>query len=237
MLVRDAMSSRVITIAAQASIAEAMRTMLEHRISGMPVLDMEGHLAGMITEGDFLRRAEIDTQQHHSRWLQLLLSPGKLAAEYTQSRGGTVEEIMAHELVTIGADAPLAQAVELMQQKHIKRLPVIEHGRLTGMLSRADLMRACLASVPEDTVAPLGDAATAARITQEMDRQPWCPRANIRIEVRNGDADLIGVVTDERTRNALRILVENTLGVRHVTDHLITVEPKTGTIVHTASDV
>jgi len=233
MRVHDIMTSAPLTIGSGASIAQAMRTMLDHHVSGLPVVDADGNLSGMLTESDFLRRAEIGTQRARPRWLAWLLSPGRIAAEYAHSHAGRVDEIMTHEVVDVDADAPLEDAVELLLRHRIKRLPVVKGGRLVGLLSRADLMRACLEAVPEESVAPSGDTALAARIAERMRQEAsWCPRENIRIEVRKGVAEVLGVVVDERTREALRVLVENTPGVLRVVDHLTTVEPMTGAIVH-----
>ena len=233
MRVRDVMSTAPITIGSRANIGAAMRLMLEHRISGLPVVDPQNRLVGMVTEGDFLRRAETGTQRARPHWLEVLISPGKLAAEYVHSHGSNVDEIMTHEVVATDVDAPLSEAVELMQRQRIKRLPVLERERLVGLLSRADLMRAFLNVVPHDSIASADDATIAARISEGMRQQPWCPRENVRVEVRAGIAELLGVVTDERTRDGLRVLVENTAGVTHVIDNLTTVEPMTGMIVRT----
>src|SRR5512143_2359228 len=107
MRAREIMSSAPISIGAGTSIWQAMRTMLEHNISGVPVLDAQGRVVGMLSEGDFLRRAEIGTQRARPRWLEMLLSPGRIAADYTHSHAGTVEDIMTHDVVAIDADTPL----------------------------------------------------------------------------------------------------------------------------------
>jgi CBS-domain-containing membrane protein len=236
MLVRDVMTPEAITIDAKDSVAMALHRMLDRKISGLPVLDAEGRLAGIITEGDFLRRAETGTLRQRPRWLELLVSPGRLAAEYSHSHGGTVDEVMTPAVITIEADAPLPEAVELMLRHRVKRLPVLEHRHLVGVLSRADLLRACLATPWPDPDAPRDDAAVAAGIDREIEHQAWCPLENVRVEVRDGRAELVGVVTDERTRDALRVLVENTAGVKQVVDHLTIIEPMTGMIVRTPQE-
>jgi len=232
MYVRDVMSHDPVTIRPRASVNEAMRQMLDRRISGLPVLDDDDGLIGIVTEGDFLRRVETGTERERSHWLELLVSPGKRAAEYARSHAVRVEELMTPAVISIDADAPLTEAVDLLQRHRIKRLPVLARGRLVGMLSRADVMRACLdaAAVPAEGVAD--DGVIAACVGERMRRETWCPRENIRVEVVHGVAELMGVVTDERTRDGLRVLVETTPGVLRVVDHLSTLEPMTGAVLH-----
>jgi CBS-domain-containing membrane protein len=94
MKARDVMTPRVISIEADAAITQAVHLMLQNRISGLPVIDRKGELVGMLTEGDFIRRGEIGTQRHLSRWLKFLIGPGRLADEYVHGRGRKVEEVM-----------------------------------------------------------------------------------------------------------------------------------------------
>ena len=101
MKARDVMTPRVISIEADAAIMQAVRLMLQNRISGLPVLDKEGELLGIVTEGDFLRRGELGTQRQRPKWLEFVLGPGKLAAEYTHTSGRKVEEIMTPDPRTI----------------------------------------------------------------------------------------------------------------------------------------
>ena len=84
MKAHDVMTWGAITVEPEASVARAVRLMLQNKISGLPVVDAEGRLVGMVTEGDFLRRGELGTQRQRPRWLEFLAGPGRLAAEYVQ---------------------------------------------------------------------------------------------------------------------------------------------------------
>ena len=227
----DVMTRDVATIRSDAAVLEAMRLMLDKRISGLPVVDAAGALVGIVTEGDFLRRAELDTGQRHARWLEFLLAPGRLAREFVGTHGRTVEEVMTRVTLTVAEDTPLAEAVQVMQDHHIKRLPVITEGRLAGIVSRADLLKAFIAATSKAVDVNTSDAAIRERIAAEIHRQPWCPGAMTNVVVEQGSADLCGVIIDERMRDALRVLVENIPGVKRVNDHLTTIEPMTGLIV------
>ncbi len=125
MLVRDVMTPNVISVTAGESVLEAVRLMLHNRISGLPVVDASGKLVGMVTEGDFLRRSELGTERRRPKWIEFLIGPGRLARDYVHASGRKVEEVMTTDPVTVVEDDPLDAVVELMERRHIKRVPVI----------------------------------------------------------------------------------------------------------------
>src|SRR6516165_1036435 len=134
----EIMTTGVVTVQPEASVREAARLMLEHGVSGLPVVDDVGRLAGIVTEGDFLRRAETSTELRHPRWLEFLLGPGRLADEYVHSHGRKVGEIMTPEVTTVSEDAPLEEVVKIMEHRRIKRVPVISGTKIVGIISRAN---------------------------------------------------------------------------------------------------
>jgi CBS domain-containing protein len=91
------MTRRVITIVPDAQVLQAAHLMLQNRISGLPVVDQQGQLVGIVTEGDFLRRAETGTERHRRSWLEFLTSSGRLADEYVHTHGRKVEEVMTRD--------------------------------------------------------------------------------------------------------------------------------------------
>ena len=228
---KDVMTPSVISIAPDASISAAARLMLQNKISGLPVIDGSGKLVGIITEGDFLRRIEIGTQRRRPRWIEFLIGPGRLADEYSRSSGRSIGDVMTHDVHTVGLDASLEHIVRIMERHHIKRVPVVEGGKVVGIVTRANLLHA-LASIA-DEIAPssAGDNSIREQIFTELKRQTWTPVALIDVTVRNGVVQLSGLLTDERQRQALRILAENIPGVRKVQDHLVWTEPRTGMYV------
>src|ERR1700722_15731214 len=115
MRVRDAMIANVISVAAQATILEAARTMLRNRVSGLPVVDAKGQLVGMGTEGDFLRRGEIGTERRRPRWLEFVLGLGRMAEAYVRAAGRKVEDVMTPDPATGREDDDLETVVELME--------------------------------------------------------------------------------------------------------------------------
>ena len=224
----DVMTRRVVSVSPDTPILTAIRLMLQNRISGLPVVDDAGNLVGIVTEGDFLRRAETGTQRHRSRWLELLVGPGRLAEEYADTHGRKVGEVMTSDPLTIVEGTPLAEIVELMERKRVKRLPVVRGRQLVGIISRANLLHAVASLSPKAAVSAAGDASIREQIQAELCKQIWAPVALINVVVRDGIVDLWGTITDERQRKAIRVVAENVAGVKDVRDHLVWVEPISG---------
>ena len=224
MKVADVMTRGVISLAPGDSMRKAARLMLQYDVSGFPVL-ARGRLVGIITEGDFLRRAETGTERHRTRWIELLVGPGRLAEEYAHTHGRTVGEVMTREVITVAEDASLEEAVGLMERHHIKRLPVVKDAAMVGIISRANLLRAFIMGSPRTAAEPVGDAAIHEQFAEELNRQPWAPHGFVDAIVENGVIDLRGVIRDERQRAALRVAAENIPGVKRVRDHLLEFDP------------
>jgi len=228
MKAREVMTHCVVTIAPEASVGDAISRMVSHQVSGMPVVDAHGAVVGVVSEGDFLRRGELHTEAPRRRWVELLVGPGGPADEYARSHGRTVDEVMSRNVVSVGPEAPLSDIVALMDEHSIKRVPVIEQGRLVGIVSRADLMTALAAALGAPKAATNPDGTLRERLVREMKKQSWCPVHCIDVAVRNGAVTLKGQVFDERQRRALHVLVENATGTKSLRDELTLLEPITG---------
>ena len=101
----DVMTRKIVTANPDTSVEQAIRLMLQHRVSGLPVVDGAGTVVGIVTEGDLLRRAETGTERRHSRWLELLIAPGRLAEEYVRSQLGDAR--------SFGLDSPKSRAPKI----------------------------------------------------------------------------------------------------------------------------
>jgi CBS domain-containing protein len=227
----DAMTRNVITVEEKAPIAKAVRLMLQHRISGVPVVDDAGRLVGIVTEGDLLRRAETGTERTRPRWLELLLGPSRLAADYVRTHGRKVGDVMTRDVVTADETTPLEQLVRIMEERRVKRVPVLRDGTLVGIVTRANLVRALAAEIVEARPGSLDDAEIRDRLVAELEKQRWAPPTAPKFVVRNGVVHIWGLVTSDDQRAALRVMAENVPGVREVRDHLVWIEPYSGMIV------
>jgi len=234
MKARDVMTWGAITVEPHESVARAVQLMLQNKISGLPVVDDKRQLVGIVTEGDFLRRGELGTQRQRPRWLEFLLGPGRLASEYVRASGQKVSQVMTTQAKTITPETPLEEVVRLMESHRVKRLPVVQDGKLVGMVSRADLLHA-LGNVARELKPVTGDDATIReQIIAECAKQPWAPRINV--VVQDGVAALWGVITDDRKRDALIVAAENVPGVKQVRDHLAWIEPMSGMVLLSEED-
>ncbi|HJU18725.1 MAG TPA: CBS domain-containing protein [Stellaceae bacterium] len=227
----EVMSRRVVTVTPETAVIEAARLMLQHRVSGLPVVDEGGAVIGIVTEGDLLRRAETGTARRRSHWLELLIGPARLARDYVQAHARTVGEVMTRKILWATPHTPLAEVVQLMERHHVKRLPVIEGGSLVGIVSRADLVRALVDMAERPASRDYNDADIREHILAAIAAEPWGPRFDISVWVKNGIVDLGGTYTNEDERAALKVLAETAPGVKAVRDRLVWVEPVSGTVL------
>ena len=225
MKAKDVMTHSLVSVAPGEPILQAIARMISHQVSGMPVIDADSRLVGIVTEGDFLRRAETHTEAPRGRWVELLLGPGSRAEEYVRAHGRTVRDVMSTKVITVGTETPLGEVVRLMEENAIKRIPVVDDGCVVGIVSRADLMFALSEYWSESKKEPTGDEVIRRRILSEMRRQTWCPIGSLRVVVKDGMVELNGSIFDERERHALHVLVENVPGVKGIRDHLLWIEP------------
>ena len=227
----DIMSPRVVSIAPDANVLEAIRLMLQKHISGLPVIDKSGALVGVVTEGDFLRRTETGTERKRPRWLEFLMGPRRMADEYVHTHARKVDDVMTREPITVTEDASLDEVVRIMERKRIKRLPVMRGKEVVGIVSRANLLHA-LASLGAAAPPPAKtDAAIRQQLLAEFDKQTWAPVALIDAMVKDGVVELWGTITEESQGEALKVLAENIPGVTSVVSHLTWIEPMSGMVI------
>jgi len=187
----------------------------------VPVVDSECRILGIVSEGDLMRRPESGTERRPGWWLELCAGPEELAAEYVKTHGLRAADVMTRKVVTVTGDATLDEIAQLLEERRIKRVPVVDGGRLVGIVSRADLLRG-LASRHAQTEAPspADDRAIREKFLQVLAEQRWAQPSNVNVIVTNGTLHLWGTVESEQERRALRIAAETILGVRSVEDHL-----------------
>jgi len=162
--------------------------------------------------------------------------PGRLADEYVHSHGRKVSEVMTPDPITINEQTPVEEVVRLMEQRGIKRLPVVRGDNVIGIVSRANLLHALAAVGREAAPVAKDDEAIRTRVLADLTKQPWAPRDLINVTARNGAVELWGVVTADHQREAAAVVAENVPGVKRVTNHIAWIEPTSGMVMYQPSD-
>jgi CBS domain-containing protein len=217
----DVMTTSIIFASPEMSVREAAGLLVEHSISAMPVADADGNLVGIVSEGDLLHRSEIGTGvPRRAWWLQFVASTRTLASEYLKEHAQKVKDVMTADVITVDEQTPIAEVAEVLERRRIKRVPVLKNGKVTGIVSRANLVRA-LASVEPRAVAQVapGDAQLREAVVVAMAGQRW-GLARENVIVTGGVVHLWGAITSEEHRKAICVAAQNVPGVKEVIDHL-----------------
>jgi CBS domain-containing protein len=214
----DVMTPDVICVGPDTPLAELVRLMLDHDVSGVPIVE-DGCVVGMVSEGDLLRRAELGIETRPRRWLELLTSSDRLAADYAKSHGRKASEIMTRDVATVDAATPITEVAHLLEAKHIKRVPVTRDGRLVGIVTRRNLLQALATSLAVP-LADTDDRTMRDAFYAELRRQAWSTPSLINVVVTDRVVHLWGIAPDETVRQAVVVVAENIPGVRAVEDHM-----------------
>jgi len=224
----DVMTTNVITVGPDTSVQEVAKMLSERSISGVPVVDAENRLVGILSEGDLLHRVETGTERRVQRrrrswWLDTIGSDEEFARDYVKSHGRIAKDVMTREVVTVSDTTDLAEIANLLETRRIKRVPVVRDGKLVGIVSRANLVRA-LATVGNQLTGDVAadDRTIRERLLAELREQPWVHTWAADIIVREGVVHIW--VSDDRPeeeKQALRVAAENIAGVRGVGEHIV----------------
>jgi CBS domain-containing protein len=224
----DVMTRTVTTVQPTNSVAEALRRMLDGHISGLPVVDAKGHLVGIVTEGDFLRRVETGTDRKPRGWFAFLRDPDADVEDYILSHARKVGDVMTREVRTVTEATPLEEVVALMEKHGVKRAPVVHGPHLIGLISRADILAAVLDRLPAATTDVSDDSQIYGAFMRELRKQSWAPRYALTAVVKDGVITLHGGVFDIRQKDAIRVMAETIPGVKAVKDEMFRIKPMDG---------
>jgi CBS domain-containing protein len=217
------MTAPPITVTPDARVSDVAALLIERRISAVPVVDQNGRIVGIVSEGDLLRRAETGTERQRSKWLELLLEPNIKAAEFVKAHGVYARDVMTRDVATVGPDADLADIATLLESRRIKRVPVVEDsGEVVGIVSRANLLHALVAyrSGSPSTERKASDTELRNRIYERIENQIGGRLRRVNVVVQDGVVFLWGTVRSENERRALTVAAEGVPGVTRVEDKL-----------------
>lgn len=216
MIVADVMSKALVTVMPGHSVKHAAQIMLDHHVSGLPVVDGDGRLVGILTEGDLLRRVEFGLTDGRLHWRDINSADG-VARDYVKSHSWRVSDVMSTPVATIGENASLTEAAVIFGTRGIKRLPVVRDGQLVGIVSRADLLRLVAALMPEIVIGDEAIQTSAQAHLRDAEKVFAVPP---QITVTRGVIHLWGQVRSEAERDAARVACESVHGIEGVEDHL-----------------
>ena len=232
MQARDIMTSKVIAVSPDTSVLDVANLLIQNRISAVPVVDGAGKVLGIVSEGDLMRRPEAGTEPHHSWWLRAFEVPEEHMAEYAKAHGSTAGDVMTSPAVTVPETASVAEIAEILEKRHIKRVPVVAGDKLVGLVSRANLVQALAA---HRGIEPLAkgddDRKLRKRIIDAIDKDVRITVPFISVIVKDGKVELWGGVGSDAEKKAIRIAAENIAGKGTVTDHVGVLSPSTRAVL------
>lgn len=217
MRAKDIMTTNVVTVQPDATVDDAVRLMLDHHISAVPVVDAEGHIKGLVSEGDLIRRVRATDGVRRSWWLEILGGMNESARDFVKLRSHRIEDVMTRDVLSVEEDTPVADIARLLEKRRIKRVPVLRDGRVVGIVSRANLLHA-LSAIPNEALqAPSDDDRDLRkRIDEALKEVPGAAVNLINYTVDKGNVAVWGVADSDFEEQAIRVAVENVPGVRAV---------------------
>lgn len=217
MRAKDIMTTAVITVSEKATVDEAVRKMLDHHVSALPVVDDNGKLVGLISEGDLMRRLQDKGRQRRSWWLELFGGPEGSAQDFIKARSHRIGDVMTRDVISVTEDTPVSEIARTLEKRRIKRVPVLRDGRVVGIVSRANLIQALAAASEGKLPQPTGsDAELRAAVAKAIAEVPGAAVNLINFTVENGKVSVWGVADSDFVENAVRVAVENVPGVKQV---------------------
>lgn len=223
MLARDVMTTPVMAVQPDTDVQDIAALLLECRISAVPVVDEEGHVQGIVSEGDLINRADAGTRHRRSWWLEMLKDPEEQSRDYLRTHGRRAEDVMTREVVAAAEDTPLPEIAALLEKHHVKRVPVLRDGRLVGIVSRANLLQGFALSEP--TWVMLQDDRQIRDALRKALKEAGLPTHQVNVTVNDGAVRLWGWIDSEVQRQAAHAAAEATPGVESLEDNLVVSTP------------
>ena len=221
MLAKDLMSTTLRVVPPEMPVTAVAELLSSHGISGVPVVDESGAPLGIITEGDLIRRLADEEPGPLGWFLEQFQNTGRLAGRFIKAHGAKARDVMTTEIASVTEDAPVEEIARLMERRRIKRVPVLRNGKIVGIVSRSDLLRAILRPQGmEQSVNAANDGAILSAVRAAMHRQAWADTFWIYPSVQDGVVTFYGFTRSDLVREGLKVMVQEIPGVKGVEDRL-----------------
>jgi CBS-domain-containing membrane protein len=214
------MTTDVVTVSPESGVRDIAKQMVEHHISGLPVVDAAGRLVGIVTDGDLYRRVELGTGKQRSSWLEIFGLDSTQAREYVAEHANTAADVMTTRVFSVTPQTSVRQIADLLERERIRRVPVVADGAVVGIVSRANLVQALASAPTEDIRLNLNDRRIRDLVIAEYKRLPWGMPSESNVIVTDGIVHLWGYVPSDVELDALRVAAEGIPGVKGFEDHL-----------------
>lgn len=219
MKAQDVMTRDVLTVVPETPVAAAARLMVDRRISGLPVVTTEGRLLGIVTEADLVARQKARPRPVRG-WRAIFADQDALARDYRKAAGTTVGEIMSAPVVSVPTTCPVATVAATLDREHIRRVVVLDGGRLVGIVTRGDLVR--LLARPTIPPGPRSDNELVDDMRKRLYEESWAGVQGFAVHADRGVLVLWGEAASEAQKSAIETMARSIPGTAGVVSHLVT---------------
>jgi len=215
------MTRDVVIVSSQATVREIASLFVRHHISAVPVVTLDNRLIGIVSQTDLLHRIEIGTDKRRKWWLDILADSNSLALEYIKRHGRTARDVMTRKVLFVSSGSTLSEVAEILDTNGIRQVPVVDDGKVVGMISRTDLVRKLAESEIVTPAARPTNGLLLKAIWERIKAEPWLNSAHVALAIKDGVVDLHGAVESAEQRHALKVLIEGVSGVQKVKDSVV----------------
>ncbi len=219
MQAQDVMNKNVVSATPDTTVDQLLKFMMEHHISAVPIVDVNGAISGLVSEGDLIPRVEGAQAPPRSWWLSLFAGLKYSVADFIKLKGRHARDIMTRKVITVAPDTPVVQIARLLERKRIKRVPVVENSNLVGIVSRANLLHA-LAITTFKLPSNAGDREKRDAVLGALTEVPGLVPSHINIIVHGNRINVWGMVDTDAEETAAKVAIENIEGIGEVTVYL-----------------
>ena len=218
MRAHEIMVREIVAVHPETQVSEIAELFVKHRISCVPVVTPDKRVLGLVTASDLIHRRETSTERRRKWWLDLFADADARARDFIKEHGLKARDVMATRVVSVAEDAELATVAETLDKHNVRRVPVLRDGKLVGIVSRSDLVKALARASQRKPEGAVDNETLHQAIRRAIDANAWLTTTYMSFSVNDGMVELSGFVDSEAQQKAIRVLIEEVPGVRAVKD-------------------